>query len=599
MKKTIIFLIFLLINIFSFSNEIDKNEQLQVNYIKGTVIFNNFVLPPSNVDISLYNYKYELIDHDPSIIGNNFYFINPPQNEYYKIIIKYNNIKKTKLFYYGHSNIDTGTTTLEPSKSDFNKNVFYTFILVFAISINILFLKVFKQKSKLTHESPLVLGVIFYTIADVLVLFSNIVGYTTETLGSKLIFLSIIPHKVFYIFILIAVIKYIKANKSFAFKSLVYFFIIWQIISLPSILSFTYPAIFEKLLVMNQLSFNILYGSLLANSFNYIVFLLSLFLCLCYYLFIKKGEINRYELKSYLIFIILLFSIEVLSFTSLSESKVSLFSIYFENFELFALVIIISLIITNNIGYKFTKKINILHLIMQNILKYFVLFNIVYNMLGILESSYIAYLFMFAFFLSDILTLVSRKFFGKNTNLINQISSQLLLSNNPEEFEDILAKNLSDNKKIKNIRYVFLEKEDDIKNYLIRNYKAKVMRKENFKAEYKQFDYLVKTIFNDKLVGFILIDTNNKIIPNQVLDFLMALSDSFALIVKTIRINILKNKLLEESNECNIDKCNNLKEKLLINKEFAKLILASESKEKIEKFAKEIIKQAEGVDEDE
>ncbi len=596
MKKTIIFLFFLIINIFLFSSEINEKGEIQTNYIKGTVIFNNFVLLPSNVEISLYNYNYQLININPSIIGNNFYFINLPKNEHYQVIIKYNNIKRSIFFYYEDGNKNLGVTFLEPSYSDFSRNVFYNFILVFAIAISILFLKIFKQKSKLAHENPLVLGVIFYTIADFLVLFSNFIGYTNEILGSKLIFISNIPQKIFYVFILITVIKYIKVDKNIIFKGLCYFFMLWQIISLPSILSFAYPSIFEKLLVMNQFSFNILYGSLLANSFNYILFLLSLLICLAYYLYIKKGQINRLELKSYLIFAFLLLIVEVLSFTSLSEAKVRLFSIYLENFELFALVIIVSLIITNNIGYKYTEKINILQLIMQKIIKYFVLFNIVYNMLGVLEAPYIAYLFMFGFFLSDLLSFVSKKFFGKNTHLINQISSQLLLSNNEKEFEFILVENLSDNKKIKNIKYFFLEKEECIENYVIENRKTKVMKKESFTENYKQYDYLIKTIFNDKLIGFLLIDTNNKILANQTLDFLMALSDSFALIVKTIRINTLKSQIQEDVSDSNLQNYNSIREKLMLNKEFAKLILTNNSKEKIDKFAKEIINQIEEAD---
>lgn len=596
MKKILILFIIFIINIYSYPNKINENNKNKISYIKGSVIFNNFVLPPLDVEISLYDEDMILIQKEASIIGNNFYFINPVPNKSYKLLIKYNSIEKSKSFDYYHNNMDIGTIYLNPSRPDYNKNVFYSFILVFAISINILFLKIFHHKSKLTHENPLILSVIFYTIADFLVLTGNIIGYSKESLGSHLTFLSVIPHKIFYIFILVAVIKYIKASKNLFFKGLLYFYIIWQVVSLPSILSFISQAIFEKLLIMNQYSFNLLYGSLLANSFNYIVFLLSILITIGHYLYCTKGELNRNELKYYFFFIIGLLVVEFLSFTSFSKKNVRFFSIYFENFELFAFVIIISIVITNNIGYKYTKKINLLQVLMEKILKYFILFNIVYNMLGVFESPTVSYLFLLGFFLSDLLAFISKKFLGKNKNLINKISSQLLFSNTEEDFQLVLVENLGDFNKIKNLKYIFLEKEEDINKYVIKNYKTKVMRKESFKDEYRQYDYLVKTIFNDKLIGFIFLDTNNKLIPNQTLDFLMALSDSFPLIVKTIRVNQLKNKLDDDHLNRNISKCKNLTESLMLNQELAKLILLTDSKEKIDKLATEIINQNKGVD---
>lgn len=588
MKKILV--IFFILNSLLYSNFISNNKNNA--YIKGTLIIKGFSLLPSHIEIVLEDSHDKSKDFYPLIIGNNFYFLDLPLQKSYEVKIIYN----SEVFQFNIETIDKinhlGTLYINPSKTDTNKNNFIIFFIFFIIIANILALSVLYKKRKKTYEKSLYYSLIAYIFSLSLIFLGDILSFKNEMLATKFISLSLIPESIFYILLLRTIIYYKRKKAKIFSISIYYIFILIQIISIPIVIFFINPHIFENFLCSNYFNIDYFFIILILFSFTEYFFLLFFSIAMFRVMIEQKKNKDNKDKRIPLYFLIttVLFFIKIIHLFLVPQNFKGYLSLYLENLNIFIFSLVIIFMCINYINYKFTKNKNTLNILIYKTLKYFISFNLTYLVLGFSDNAYIAYLFLAGFLLSDIFSLISKLILKNKKNTIEKITDMLEIAETEEEFSGVLENELKNIAYYRNIKYIFFEQQQEIFEFVKENTKTRVIQNSLFLDHINNYDYLIKIIYNQKLIGILLIDNNGDNISNTELDYLINLSDSIAGIAQTLRIKKIKDMIKVDANKNYKSlKENELEDALLLNLEFVKLIEKEASgNDKIVKYCQAI-----------
>lgn len=569
-----LFLIFFIIfsNIYSTDTSQSQHRFEITSYIKGSIIFRNFSITPNHALITLEDLNGEIIDDAPFVVGTNFYFFNPPQNEYYNIKIEYGNQVKNRTIFVDEDVSDIGNITLVPNLTDRNKNDFILVMFIFSILINTAALFFFRKRANYIYEKSMVNSIFFFNLGSIILFLSFLLSFNKEVLGSRLIYLDILTENFFFIFILRTIIYYPKKTKNKLVLGLYYIFIFLQIISIPAVLAFVNPNLLEALFHREYYLWFSLLISIFTVAFSDILFYILTTLFLLYNIWRFRKNTKENKPLIYFLTSLLILTIKIVNLFLLPENLKGYLGLYIENIDFFIFVLIVSLTLVNNIGHRFSTKNSFFNNSLLKLLKYFISFNITYLVLSFFEQAYIAYLFLSGVILSDILSYLYNYTINNRIKNIEKISDSLELSRTQEEFKKILKEELSNFSSYRNFEYIFINSEEELESYTESKGNLRVLKKESFKEPYKNYDYLIKTFYNNKTVGIMLIDNYEKLICSLQLEFLVNLNNAFAPIAKNLRLKKLKNTIKENVYLEKTSKEKTLEETIFFNLQFIKLI---------------------------